>query len=276
MATIQEKKIVKVSSEQWTGSETWTNNKGEEVKGNYTEVPVMAVGSKGEEQIVLRTGSQKLLDALKPDVMVHGYVFKDANAAKFPDAWRINAMAKDNPQLVEPYSGGAQSDAQGGTGGSGGPQQPQESLSGAEQGDGKGYSFDELVVLFAACYREAKKVHGDVSDDVLQRATATMFMGCTEYGVTIGGGKASDSSMNENMSEKLMAEIIPAIKDADLFEKYENSSVPDADIIRLWTECGANPTKFVMRLVNVLGADDGAGGGASTETGDGETERLPF
>jgi len=95
MATPRDKKVEQLSDQTWEHSEEYQGK-----TTVYTEAPLKAIGDKGKEELVLRTQSQKLLEKIRPGDVITGFIFKDANAAKFPDTWRFSVRAKDNPDIV--------------------------------------------------------------------------------------------------------------------------------------------------------------------------------
>ena len=173
MAEIKTKHILKVSPEQWSIVDEYQGKKQTKI-----EVGIKVAGSKGPEDMILQTGSEKLLKAIVPGVEVHGYCFPGDKSEKYKTLWRLSAMAKNNEHLV-PSQGGF------GSGGGGG-QQPR---GGANAGGGynrAGYTLDELVGLFQDVHGAVCEAVGEVSDDALSVYVVHLFDKAVECGAKVG------------------------------------------------------------------------------------------
>jgi len=267
MANIVEKKIVTLGSEKWPFKD-----------GEYTctETPIRVSGDKGESEIILRTSSGKLLDALKPGVTVKGYMFKEKDKdARFPDTWRINALAKNNPDLVPPQGQYGGSGGHSG-GSSGGSQRPATGHGGGGGYNDSAYTFDELVALFEASYEAAREIVKEVPPDVLQAATAGIYIQATKSGCKVGGNAEAAPHVSDNaaMQNKLMEIIEPVVKEADLWGRYQGSQLVADDLVALWKKCGGSAAGFAIQLSKVL--DSFADGDDGAPAGGGDDSALPF
>ena len=246
MATLRTKKLVLASDKTWTVED--------EYRGRitvFTEVPVKMAGDRGEDELVLRTFSQKLLEKMKPGDEIHGYSFPGKDCENHPEAWRFSVKAKDNEHITGGWDGGGAQQAPSGT-----PQGTDTGHEAPKADQWKGYTLEALVALMKACVEEY--------DDV--RLAAALFTAAVSHGITAGG------QVDEDGRAKLVEEIVAVAEQAGL----DISEVTDTLLISVWEEAGGNEASFGIKMAAELaGNAAGPGDGAGTEPAD-DHDKLPF
>ena len=154
MAELREKRVVKLESE-------WKGPYHEEYNGKkqqFWEALAVVNGGRGDEQIVIRTGSEKLRDSIQPGMTLKGMSFKTETSK----VWRFKVFAKDNLESDAGAYGGQRA-------ASGIAPQPSS------------YTLADLVTLYERCYDHACTILGEDDDKVA--GAATLFIQATRYNI---------------------------------------------------------------------------------------------
>ena len=268
MATMYKKTIVQISPASLPDVQ-------EEYNGHvntYHEVGVKVAGNQGPEDLILRTGSQRLIDKLVVGAELKGYLFQDSNAAVYPHLWRFKVTAKDNLSFMEPplYAAHGAQNAQ----------------SRGGEGDRMGWTFKAFSELLAACYDEARRICGaEFSDVALQATAVALFTACCHEGIRGASSEArpapgtASTSMNNNMAVALMDAIEPVIKKSGLWTVWQNSNMPDEEVIKLRNQAGGNEAKLAIDMNRELSkapAQNAAAPAGAPAKPNPDDEALPF
>jgi len=168
------------------------------------------------------------------------------------------------------YGGG-----QSGGGSSGG-------AGGASKGggyDGVGQSIGNAITnATSVAVAEMKSGDGRVDISRLSAVALAIFSISRELNASVGAGVSGaapdtvSGQMNDPMREKLLQATDTAIDKAGLRGTFDQVSIPDDEVIKLWNDCAANESQFVIRLNNQINRLM-----AGEKTGDpSDDEKLPF
>lgn len=232
MATLYEKKLLQIGQKVGTVQEEF-NGRAQTMQ----EVAVKVASDKGPQDMILRTGSERLIEKMQVGTILKGHLFKDKDA-KFPEYWRLSCKAKDNTHIVGEFGGG------GSGGASGGSTRGTAAREGGQAYDQSAYTFESLVALFTACYEAANGVMGDVPDEVTQAATATLFIQATRCGLKAPG----EAGTQDEAADPELEKALVAVERAKLLAQYEASNLQDADLLKMWKEAGGNEARFAINL----------------------------
>ena len=268
MAQIRQKEIVKVGGQTWEFSDT---NPQSGRTTNYTELAVQVKGNNGTEDMVLRTASKKLLEAIKPGVVVHGYIFK-SDDAQYPDSWRIRADGKNNPHLTDPD--GKYSHAPAPTQGAQAPQQGQQATPVAA----RTYTVEEIAALYEEAIGVSQDALEELTDEARVLSVNALFSSFVENGCKVGQTQsAPPSSMNKPMQVQLIDTIKAVLNAKGLSDLYAASSIADEALITAWQAAGGNDNAFVIAAKILLTESDDTPPPAMDATDDDEgLNGLPF
>ena len=274
MADMKTKKITQVSDTRWPYTE-----KGRDGGKDFatTEVPIKCEGNRGIEEMILRSSSGKLLDAVKAGVSVTGYIFKDEKADRFPETWRLSALAKNNPDLVGAWGGGGGAGTTAAMSPYKAPERAQEARGGGQAAQRTEYTFSELVALFSACYDEVRMICGkEFNDEALQDAAATLFNASRQGGIRGGDAEAKPAAtggMNGNMQQMLVHTIEDAIVKLGMWDTYQAAGgLDEATLMSLWQSAGDNETAFAAALKVVLATKAQFGGTVRSDADEGRDD----
>jgi hypothetical protein len=207
MAGLKTKTLVRISDKPWEYHEEYNGN-----KKTATEVAAVLSDERGEEKMVLRTGSKRLLEKLEPGMELHGRIFKDENA-QFAKTWRFKVNAQDNAHIVGEFQGGS-----GGNGTARPSAAPARPVSGS-------YTLKELIELYGDCYEGASEVVGEVPPAALVAATGSLFDAAVAHGCKVGGSAQTKPAASESQPPPEWAEAPPP-RDEDVPAESEDEEFP--------------------------------------------------
>lgn len=236
----------------------------------------------GPKSGVLMVSNQRIAEAIKTGSSYEGHTFPkkvtETELANWTQegvkgaTWIFAIRAGDNPSIQ--IEGGQYGGSSGGGGGG------HTASTGGGQGVGKGYSFAALVGLLTDCYREVRSICGEnFKDEALQAAAATLFDAARQESVGVdAGGSGATSSMNSNMSDKLIETIEGVIKKENLWDEYAEAELPADVVIETWQKAQGNEQSFAIALFALIrsaSASDARETPSTPSTDDG-LDNIPF